>query len=276
MSEPVRWGNRFASFELTSCRPEPLERARDCLAAWRQGPLGRRAGSWTVHPDGEGWSVECPDRHIPCASLDLAVANVEFLAIHELLTNPEAPLSLHCALLELEGQGLLLVGPKECGKSTLSTYLWSRGAGLLSDDGALIEPESLTAYPVPRRASLRPSSRELLGEELFASISASRAFSRLPERHLFHPADLRPGPDRVRISAIFLMDAGDQRPTPEAVPPVEALFAVFPHTNLSRRENRGPGMAAVARLVDQVPVYRLGRGPLEVMHRNVEEVLQCL
>jgi hypothetical protein len=155
-------------FELTSPDPAVLDRARVIFGPWLDGVTGLHpprarflveaektdTGRWRVARDGRETTI--------ADSLDLALAAVEYGAIADLL-NPESGIvALHAALLSKNDLGVLLVGPKEAGKSTLACALWGAGWRLHSDDSAVVE-DGHRARGIPRRVSLRAASRELLG-----------------------------------------------------------------------------------------------------------------
>ncbi len=67
-------------------------------------------------------------------------------------------LILHTAVVEKNGKALLLPGASGAGKSTLCAGLVARGWRLLSDELALIEPESGRLIAFPRPISLKNES----------------------------------------------------------------------------------------------------------------------
>lgn len=72
-------------------------------------------------------------------------------------------LNLHAAVVERDGRAMLLPAPPGSGKSTLCAGLVHRGWRLLSDELAVIAPESLTVQPVPRPVSLKNASIDVIG-----------------------------------------------------------------------------------------------------------------
>jgi HprK-related kinase A len=67
-------------------------------------------------------------------------------------------LNLHAAVLERDGQALILPAPSGSGKSTLCAALAFSGWRLLSDELTLIDPADATIRPLPRPISLKNAS----------------------------------------------------------------------------------------------------------------------
>jgi hypothetical protein len=206
-------------------------------------------------------------------SVERAVGAVEFGAVGAILESGTT--IVHGALIAWDGQGVLLVGRGESGKSTLACALWERGADLLGDDVALIDPVSAVARPAPRRISLRETSRVLLGEGFFAKVRRGPSSAPRQDGYLFHPDEIhpRPRPDSVRLVAVvFLARRGAAVPPArlEPIPPAHALLALFPYTNLASRCTPGEAIRILAPFANRVPPFDLGRGPLAEMATVVE------
>ena len=71
-------------------------------------------------------------------------------------------LILHAAVIEKRGRAVLLPAPPGSGKSTLTAALVQRGWRLLSDELALIDPETGLVYGLARPVNLKNASVELL------------------------------------------------------------------------------------------------------------------
>lgn len=170
---------------------------------------------------------------------------------------------------------MLVVGPKEAGKSTLACGLWRDGWSLHSDDNALID-DGPVARGIPRRVSLRETSRDLLGPELWDRIVALPGTTRTQTGVLFHPGEgSAPAPGTVEVAAvIFLARRGaDIRPACLArLNAGRALIALAAYCN-RRDAGIGRALEALQPLVDRVPVYDLGRGDLAAMIDRIEEVV---
>ncbi len=71
-------------------------------------------------------------------------------------------LIVHAAVLEKAGRGVILPGMPGSGKSTLCAAMSLRGWRLLSDEMALLDPQTLEITPVPRPVSLKNDSIQII------------------------------------------------------------------------------------------------------------------
>ncbi|WP_216637507.1 HprK-related kinase A [Hydrogenophaga sp. RAC07] len=71
-------------------------------------------------------------------------------------------LTIHSAVLEKNGRAVLLPAPPGSGKSTLCAALMLHGWRLLSDEMALLDPETGLVTPAPRPVSLKNASIEVI------------------------------------------------------------------------------------------------------------------
>lgn len=71
-------------------------------------------------------------------------------------------LTLHAAVVEMGGRALILPAPPGSGKSTLCAGLALSGWRLLSDELAMIDPETMMLTPVPRPVSLKNASIDVV------------------------------------------------------------------------------------------------------------------
>ena len=69
---------------------------------------------------------------------------------------------IHAATLARGGRALLMPAPPGSGKSTLCAALMCRGWRLLSDEFALLDPQTGTLQPIPRPVALKGPSIALL------------------------------------------------------------------------------------------------------------------
>jgi hypothetical protein len=73
-------------------------------------------------------------------------------------------LALHAGAVAWRGAGVVLPGTTGSGKTTLVTGLIKAGFSYLSDEAALIEPQTGWLHPFPKSLTLRPESLRLLPE----------------------------------------------------------------------------------------------------------------
>lgn len=75
-------------------------------------------------------------------------------------------LLLHAAVVERDGQALILTGISGAGKSTLAALLSLRGWRLMGDEFALLDPETGLIHAFPRLISLKNASIATVAAEL--------------------------------------------------------------------------------------------------------------
>lgn len=276
------------TFELRSPSSEIQARARAILGPWLVDGLPDPMGNhpvirFSIDVEGEGscrrWLVRDGGKIEPAASasLDAALTAVEYGAIAELLAPDSGVATVHAALVSHEGRGLLIAGPKEAGKSTLACALWARGWSLHSDDNALVDRQGL-ARGIPRRVSLRASSRDLVGHDLWARVERLPGSTRTPAALLFHPrmAELHPvEPEPVRVAAVAFLarrGAAGRQAVLEPIDPARGLVALAPYCNL-RDAGIGHALEALQPLADGARFFDLGRGPLPAMIEGAEAAI---
>lgn len=278
----LRWSAGSVAFELESADPRVLDQARIVFGPWLQDrPDSRPQARFVVAADesaGNGrWRVHRKGCEPQLAhSLDHALMAVEYGAIAALHEPDCGVVALHAALLSRDGRGLLIVGPKEAGKSTLACGLWSAGWRLHSDDNALIEPGPW-ARGIPRRVSLRETSRRQLGPELWQRILDLPGTTPTRTGILFHPGPVGDGrsPARVPVLGILFLARRGATAGPGRLEPLEGartLLALAPYSN-RREAGYGPALRDLRELADRAPAYDLGRGELGTMVERAAEVV---
>jgi hypothetical protein len=213
------------------------------------------------------------------ATREIALRLVEYLAVQALCEAPEGPPILHGALVAKGGKGVVILGHGGAGKSTLACALWQEGWELLCDDTTMVEIDCGMARPTPRRVSLRTSSRDLLGEALWASIPATPSYEPTGEGWLFHPTEVdgKARPEAIKLGAlIFLARQGNAaRPGRlQQLEPAHALLALLHHAHLIRRLDLGAAILCLKPLVEAVPAYDLRRGALGDMVESIDCTLE--
>jgi hypothetical protein len=270
---------------LQTSDSELLEKARAVLASWPASPQARMARHWTVDVrDGvyhATTSAPGGDEQ-PCYSGTRAATLqfIEFDAVRELLECPEDILGLHGGLLAhpcAGGRGVSLIGPCFAGKSTLSCALWHSGWSFLSDDITMFNSDG-TAFPSPRRASLRETSRALIGDELWAKAQITPSCDPTESGVLFHPyeTDGRERPAHTELGAIVFLARRSVSLGPAQlalVNPAQAAIALLPFSNLLQRMSFPQALGRMAPIAERVPVYDIGRGPLPDMIAAVNSLV---
>ena len=279
---PIRWAAGPLRFELASDDHAVRTLAATVFRPWATQEEGEPSRAWRVdrlngHGADPEWRVRSSagaDLRVPSAAR--AVSAVEYGAVAAIVESPVV--IAHGALVAWEGRGVLLAGRGEAGKSTLACALWARGAALLGDDVAMVEPAAVEARPAPRRVSLRSTSRALLGDDLFTRVMRGPSSVTLADSHLFHPDEIEPCPRSsvVRLAAIVFLSrrGGVAEPARyRQIVPAHALLAFVPYTNQRSRRTLGEAIRILAPLADRVPAFDLGRGPLPRMAEAVEALV---
>lgn len=251
--------------------------------------------SWRIEqPNGhDSWHAQPLTDSTPsfqAETLPELLTAIEYGALQLLLScGTESFFSLHAALLTKNGRSVVIVGPKEAGKSTLACALWAqRGWTLRGDDSALVDTENKTR-PAPRRVSLRNGSRPLLGEELWNRLGGLPSTYPTAQGLLFHPHELenRGEPETAyQPSAVFFLARRESTATNAeavAITPALAALALLPYSTFllprgeqllcPARVDWGASLPRLTAFAARVPMFDLGRGPLDAMTREVERLV---
>lgn len=204
---------------------------------------------------------------------------VEMDAVHAIVQDTRAFLSIHGALVSRGGAGLLMVGASWSGKSTFASALAAEGWHLHGDDVALLflgpGGAGATAVAVPRRISLRPDSRAVLGSAFWNEAHAGPSSCSGRDGVLFR---LQPPPTAgAPVGAILMLDAAPADAAPAAPPspatPAEALVKLATYTNVARFQDLGAAIARLGPLLKDVPVYQIQRRLLSDMVSLAHQIL---
>lgn len=287
----LRWRQAGVVFELASSEQDVISRSLSVFARlgektadeadhrWiveKQSPTGTSgAESWILSVTPRGGEAARISRH---ASVDQVFLEIEADTLQRLLARQRGSVGVHAALLSKEGRGVVIVGPSYAGKSTLATALWCRGWSFLCDDLVFLNSAALRASPAPRRVSLRETSRELVGEEVWKAVQRTPSCFRTSDGFLFHPHEVRgelPPSDTSLNAIVFLERRGIKVEPAEgrAINPARAAVALFPYAFNLRDEPFIDGMRVIAPITAAVPSYDLGRGDLDRMVSIVEEAI---
>ncbi len=161
----------------------------------------------------------------PYAILDRLVWEVNQLAWR---SYPSRVL-VHAGAIEVDGRAVIISGPSGAGKTTLTTALCVAGAGYLSDEIAVVDPEQHSIQPYPKPLSLRPGTRErfavLAPPPSLAGVMGSSWYVPLA------PAGAAP------LSLVVFVDHDDESSTVlRRVPRAEALLRLCDQTPALARQ----------------------------------------
>lgn len=175
-------------------------------------------------------------------------------------------LALHAAVVELNGRAMILPAPPGSGKSTLCAGLINRGWRLLSDELALIDPESVSLTPIPRPVSLKNDSIDII-----KSFAPDAVFSPVVRETIKgRVAHMRPHADAVGRSNEFARPGwvvlphyvAGQLPRLDPMPKAEALLRMAENSFNYATHGRC-GFETLAEVVDKSDCYSFSYGNLD-------------
>ena len=289
-------------YALESDSSAALDAARQLFGPWllaANPAMPAPAHRWNLRNDVYSWTLTADDGAQTQGALAVLLAHVEYGAINRLVAHLEPPfIGLHGALLSRtrrgQKRGVLIVGPKESGKSTLACALWRARWRLHCDDFTILDAQS-RAHATARRVSLRAGSRALLGD---LWDQAARTPSARPTNQglCFHPHEL-PDADAatagvaasgapVGLDAILFLGrrgAATQPNQSARLRGIEAAFALLPYSTLlldesgtqltHQRADWGLGLASLAARIETIPLYDLARAEPQAMVACIEQLV---
>ncbi|HET7294384.1 MAG TPA: hypothetical protein VFM88_18310 [Vicinamibacteria bacterium] len=178
-------------------------------------------------------------------------------------------LFFHAASVGVRGRGVLVVGPKGAGKSTLALALASRGHDLLGDEQACYVPARGELIPFRRPVGVKPGPRARAVDE------ALRAIDRIPERDGMMRVELPdllrgPGPAPVPLRAVLFLRGFAPRARFERLSPGrEELARLQPVGACLVNAPATERVFAMARLLSRTAVYALWPG-------DPDETAECV
>jgi len=172
-------------------------------------------------------------------------ALVGSLAMSRLFRLQRNLLFLHAGSVGIGGQGVLLMGPKGAGKTTLSLALAARGHAFLGDEIAGVRLDSLELVPVRRSLAVRDGPRA-------AAVGA--ALDR-------EAAPYEPFPDGSSRRRAF---AGELFPEPAVALPLRRLVFLRSQGPVARLESAPAGRELLSNLTP-LGASMWGRTPMQAM-----------
>jgi hypothetical protein len=201
--------------------------------------------------------------------LDFVLADVTIQSVERM----EDHVGLHAAAAAWDGQGIILPGEPDAGKTTLVAGLTQAGFAYLSDEAALIDPLTGLLHPYPRALAMDARSVDVIPGLRESLPPDYEEFMRF--RFHVSPDDLRRGsvgrPCRVRYVIAPRYEPGVET----ALEPMTRAEALMMLAENSFNFVRFGGLAveSLRGTLENVSCYRLRIGSLEDAVRQVLNVV---
>jgi len=166
-------------------------------------------------------------------------------------------LFFHAASVGVDGRGVLLIGPKGSGKSTLSLGLASRGHQFLGDETAVYMPASRQLLPFRRPAGIKPGPRAEAVTRSLARVQPrgdEDGMLRVDADALFELAPATPLPLEA---VIFLEGFGDETRIEQIQPGRDELAMMQPMATTLSGAPPAARVFEMIRLLGSVRCYRM-------------------
>lgn len=177
----------------------------------------------------------------------------------------------HAASVSIGGAGVMLVGPKGAGKTTLSTALASLGHGFLGDETAAYRAADGMILPMRRPVSIKPGLRA-------AAIERQLGARAPDEDGILHirPSELFASEGKAaKLRAIVFLDGiGDEPALDRITPGRDELSAMQPIRSSSLFEQPSRLVFAMVRLLGSLVCFRLRAGHPDATAQLLTEVIQ--
>ena len=236
-------------------------------------PLEDGARVLTIEGSGTPLFVFYPDRCVfrKVPRWRRIVAHVLFLRLIRL--RPEYRF-FHAASLAVAGSGLMLIGPKGTGKSTLSLALAIRGHALYGDETAIFDPKSKAILPMCRPVGIKPGPRSAAVEASLRALTSTPdedGMVRVPA-HLLVPVI---GRESVPLRDVIFLNGFDDAPRIEPITPGrDELSAMQPLRSSEPVAASTLQVFELIRLLGSVHCYRLAAGNPDATADLIEETLR--
>jgi hypothetical protein len=191
------------------------------------------------------------------SDLPAALWSLEAALCQAIIRSQRRCIAVHASAIYAGGSATLLVGRSGAGKTTLSLALARRGLSVATDDVALVEPETLNVFPIPRCFHLDDQSVTLLEADGLRFPQSWKRFSFLV------PSDLgvrgvRPGPAQLLV---FMSGPRAGQPLLTPISQAEMVARLLSETGQGPLED--PEIVrGLCRLAGSVSCHSLIPGPL--------------
>lgn len=185
-------------------------------------------------------------------------------------------LQLHAATMVYRGKGVIFAGPSGCGKSTLAAALLSRGWRYLSDEFALINPNTLRLHPFPKALCIKRGAFKLIQRMSLRFAGRYHYVKRLKGRvGYINPFEGgrkvigEPSPIRFVVFPKYT-DGGEPHLYP--VPRPRAVLALA-GCALNRNDFDDGAVSILSRVARGAQCFSLESGPIDTTCSLIESVL---
>jgi len=206
---------------------------------------------------------------------DAVIPFLVYALFHHGLAGLDRYLLFHAAVLARRGQALLLAAPSGSGKSTLAAVLAASGWTYLSDELAVVDPETLGVAPFALPIGLKDKSMAALADFIPDVADHPRHIrgDGTGVRYLAPPA--APQGTHLPVAAlVFPRYTAGAAAAVTALKPLEALRSLA-DTGSSARPLAAQDVDAMLRLAS-LPSYRLAFSDLKTALEGIERnVLRC-
>ena len=205
--------------------------------------------------DGFHWQLE--EKTAVASDFRSALWGLEAALCEAIIRSQQHLIAIHAATLYFRNSAVMLVGPSGAGKSTLSVALSRRGFTLATDDVALLDPQTLNIFPIPRCVHLDRHSVLLLEADGLRLPNAWRQFSFLT------PEDLDSRPTPQCSAGLLIYIAGPRVPRAQLKPVSQSEMAarLLSETGQGRLTD-SEDLAVLARMSISAACFQLVPGSL--------------
>jgi len=186
-----------------------------------------------------------------------ALWSLEALLCQAIIRSQRRSMAVHASVIYAGDSTILLAGRSGAGKTTLSLALARRGLIVAADDVALVEPETLNVFPIPRCFHLDDQSATLLEADGFRFPPSWKRFSFMVPSDLSVQA-IRPSPPQLLV---FMSGPRAGQPLLTSISQAEMAGRLLSETGQGPIEDLET-VLALCRLASGVSCHSLIPGPL--------------